>query len=225
MSDPWGALHLPGISLFGRLFRQKMPNTRNGSCKIETALIILIEEYPWSFVDERKKELERLHLADPENRDILVELGALYDRTAWTYKGKTIREWTDQLQAPWQEAWQAAVILKELGALAGQAVPALCLALSHDYGSVALAAAEALESIGLPYKTVITALLKALHTNDTGLRAALAKALAELGSMDNRVVPALTQALSNKTSIFVQRVVVQALIDLGEPPASFKKYH
>lgn len=73
-------------------------------------------------MDKSIEKLEKEVLADPQNKEKLVELIRHYERVSWTFKGKSIAHWIEALDDDPQEAAQ---ILGELGPKAYQAIDKL----------------------------------------------------------------------------------------------------
>lgn len=63
-------------------------------------------------------ELERLFEADPENPQLASQVMAARTRALWTFKNKTLQEWTVELQSEsWERVTEALSALSELGLL------------------------------------------------------------------------------------------------------------
>src|SRR5262249_36763879 len=115
------------------------------------------------------------------------------------YMGKTLKEWTQALQAPNEEGRaRAARVLSSLGGEARPAVPALIATLQDKSTVVWQRAAEALGDINPDAKAVVEALAAALKDSELGVRMAAVEGLGKGGAAAQQAVPALSAALKDK---------------------------
>jgi HEAT repeat protein len=108
--------------------------------------------------------------------------------------------------------WEGAMLLGELGAAAGSAVPALTAALRDGDGDVRRQAVSTLVEIGAPAAT--PGLIEALASADAAVRREAAQALAEIGPPAPAAVPGLSRALDD-SEVEVRQLAVEALGTIG----------
>lgn len=65
-------------------------------------------------MDEVIRALERERENRPEDRGLAERLAGLYERAGWTFRGKTIQQWIDELADP-KAALEAAEAIRDLG--------------------------------------------------------------------------------------------------------------